>query len=265
MVEGVNRHLPVDVAGLVAQAVDEMRPALAQEAVAATRQESQCSILSLRSELAYLCLKSCESTIDLAAVCSKLQDLENDVTHVGQQPGVDANFTADWQCVLGFFVWHTTHGSGTVGDALEQAPFEENSPLTPVLVAPPAFLQNLIKDMADLRDRISSRAVTITPPHFNYTIDWVTHHLPSGPDQALVWLEDPTLLHITGCEFSTNLDTRYALYHNKKAGISTHVYVNLAKPSSHCQHQPPPPTASASRRIYILTRQLIKKLNQQAS
>jgi hypothetical protein len=43
------------------------------------------------------------------------------------------------------------------------------------------------------------------------------------------------------------------------------IYVNIATPLSHCPQQPPSPTASASRHSYILTCQLIKKLNQLAS
>jgi hypothetical protein len=40
-------------------------------------------------------------------------------------------------------------------------------------------------------------------------------------DQALVRLDDPSLLHGIGREFSSNQDTRESLYQNKKAGISS--------------------------------------------
>jgi hypothetical protein len=48
-------------------------------------------------------------------------------------------------------------------------------------------------------------------------------------------------------------------------GISDNLppmHVNLATPSSHCPHQPPSPTASASRHSYICSCQLIKNFNQ---
>jgi hypothetical protein len=87
----------------------------------------------------------------------------------------------------------------------------------------PITLQNLVKEVADFRDRISSRAVTIDNQIFrslSRTVDWVTRHLLSDPDQVLACLDAPTLLRINGRDFFTNQDTRKALYQNKKAGIS---------------------------------------------
>jgi hypothetical protein len=83
-----------------------------------------------------------------------------------------------------------------------------------------AALQSLIKDVPDLREKSrAARSLLITtlcPPRLAL---WVTHHLSSEPDQALVCLDAPTLLHNIFREFSANPETHEALYQNKKAGI----------------------------------------------
>jgi hypothetical protein len=80
------------------------------------------------------------------------------------------------------------------------------------------------KDIADLRDRISSNSLSIDSfifPSLGKTVAWCIQHLPGDVDQALVCLDPPSLLHGIGREFSSNQDTRESLYQNKKAGISS--------------------------------------------
>jgi hypothetical protein len=67
------------------------------------------------------------------------------------------------------------------------------------------------KDIADLRDRISSNSVSIDSfifPSLGKTVAWCIQHLPGDVDQALVCLDAPALLRGIGCEFSSNQDTR---------------------------------------------------------
>jgi hypothetical protein len=80
------------------------------------------------------------------------------------------------------------------------------------------------KEIADLRDRISSNSVSIDSfifPSLGKTVAWCIQHLPGDVDQALVCLDAPSLLHDIGREFSSNQDTRESLYQSKKAGISS--------------------------------------------
>jgi hypothetical protein len=95
------------------------------------------------------------------------------------------------------------------------------APLLPVFQW--AGLANLANEAADLRGRVSSKAVTIdnfTFASFSKNVDWATYNFPSDPCQARVCLDAPTLLRSIRKEFSINQDTREALYQNKKAGIS---------------------------------------------
>jgi hypothetical protein len=91
---------------------------------------------------------------------------------------------------------------------------------------------NLQKEIADLRDRILSNSVSIDSfifPSLTKTVEWCVQHLPGDVDQALICVDDLSLLHGILREFSSNQDTRESLYQNKKAGISSFA---LTLPSS---------------------------------
>jgi hypothetical protein len=125
---------------------------------------------------------------------------------------------------LNFFVWNTTPGSGRVGDVLEHGLLAASCYYgAPLAGVPSAGLVNLANEVADLRDHVSSKDVTIanfTFTSLSKTVNWTTHNLPSDPDQALVCLDAPTLLHSIGKEFYIDQDTREAPNQNKMAGIS---------------------------------------------
>jgi hypothetical protein len=83
---------------------------------------------------------------------------------------------------------------------------------------------NLQNEISDLRDRISSTSISIDSfifPSLSKTVDWYVQHLPGDVDQALIYLDAPSLLHGIGREFSSNQDTMESLYQNKNAGISS--------------------------------------------
>jgi hypothetical protein len=86
-----------------------------------------------------------------------------------------------------------------------------------------AQVLNLQKEIADLRNQISSNSVSIESfilPSLSKTVAWCIQHLPVDVDQALICLDAPYLLHGIGRELSSNQDTRESLSHTKKAGIS---------------------------------------------
>jgi hypothetical protein len=98
--------------------------------------------------------------------------------------------------VLDLSMKYTSTGAGSVGDLFTDA-----------LESPPAAaaqLINLREDIADIRDRLPSKSITINyyiPPSLLKNLAWCSHHLPSEFDQALVCLDAPTLLHSIGREF----------------------------------------------------------------
>jgi hypothetical protein len=151
---------------------------------------------------------------------------------------LNSNFPADCELVLDFLGRHTSPGSGRVGDKIEDCVAHSNigpsrsggiwphrsthepdeSPLGSDQVL------NLKKEIADLRDRISSNSVSIDSfifPSLSKPMAWCIQHLPGGVDQARICLDAPSLLHVIGREFSSNQDTRESLYQKKKAGISS--------------------------------------------
>jgi hypothetical protein len=76
---------------------------------------------------------------------------------------------------------------------------------------------NMKKDIADLRDRISSNSISIDSfifPSFGKSVAWCIQHFPGDVDQDLFCLGAPSLLHGIGRKFSSNEDTRESLYQN---------------------------------------------------
>jgi hypothetical protein len=148
------------------------------------------------------------------------------------------DFPADWELVLNFFGSHISPGSGRVGYNIEYCIARASGdPIMPPgswsLGDPPAQASphlasdqslNLRKEIADLRDRISSKTVYIdsfTFPSLTKTVDRCIHHLPGDVDQALICLDAPSLLHGIDHDFPPNQDTREPLYQNKKTDISS--------------------------------------------
>jgi hypothetical protein len=151
---------------------------------------------------------------------------------------LSSDFPTDWELVLDFLGRHTSPGSGRVGDKIEDcvARFDVVPSLPgglwpqrsltekPGTIPTSDQVINMKKDIADLRDRISSNSVSIDSFIFlslGKTPAWCIQHLPGDVDQALVCIGAPSLLHGIGREFLSNQDTREWLYQNKKAGISS--------------------------------------------
>jgi hypothetical protein len=111
-------------------------------------------------------------------------------------------------------------GSSLPGGVWSQRSFPDQ----PGATSPSDQVINMKKEIADLRDRISSNSVSIDSfifPSLGKIVAWCIQHLPGDVDQALVFLDAPSLLHGIGREFSSNQDTRESLYQNKKAEISS--------------------------------------------
>jgi hypothetical protein len=142
---------------------------------------------------------------------------------------LSSDFPVDWELGLNFLGRHTSPGSGPFGDTIEGCVACFNvGPRLPGVVWPQRSLTkqpgttstsdqviNMKKDIADLRDRISSNSVSINSfifPSLGKTVAWCIQHLPGDVDQALVCLDAPSLLHGIGREFSSNQDTRESLY-----------------------------------------------------
>jgi hypothetical protein len=151
---------------------------------------------------------------------------------------LSSDFPADWELVLDFLGRHTSPGSGRVGDNIEDcvARFDVGPSLPDGVWPQPSLTEqpgttstsdqviNMKKDIADLRDRISSNSVSIDSFIFSSlekTVAWCIQNLLGDVDQSLVCLDAPSLLHGIGREFSSNQDTRESLYQNKTAGISS--------------------------------------------
>jgi hypothetical protein len=151
---------------------------------------------------------------------------------------LNSDFPADWGLVLDFLGRHTSPGSGRVGDNIEDC--VDRSDIGSSLPGDPwthransdqsastlasAKVLNLQKEIADLRDRISSNSVPIDSfilPSLSKKVAWCVQHLPGDVDEALICMDDPSFLHGIGRELSSNQDTRESLYQNKKAGISS--------------------------------------------
>jgi hypothetical protein len=177
-----------------------------------------------------------------------ISSLESDLTRLVGLGGLSfhsticcalsSDFPADWELVLDFLGRHTSPGSGRVGDKIEDCVARfDMGPIFPGGLWPQRSLPeqpgttstsdqviNMKKDIADLRDRISSNSVSIDSfifPSLGKNVAWCIQHLPGDVDQALVCLDAPSLLHGIGREFLSNQDTRESLYQNKKAGISS--------------------------------------------
>jgi hypothetical protein len=151
---------------------------------------------------------------------------------------LSSDFPTDWEVVLDFLGRHTSPGSGRFGDKIEDCVARlDVGPSLPGGVWPQRSLTeqpgttstsdqviNMKKDIADLRDRISSNSVSIDSfifPSLGNTVAWCIQHLHGDVDQALICLDAPSLLHGIGRKFSSNQDTRESLYQNKKAEISS--------------------------------------------
>jgi hypothetical protein len=74
--------------------------------------------------------------------------------------GLDPEFTQDWTHVLDFFIKYTSPGAGTFGDLFTDALESRDSPQASA-PAEAAQLVNLREDIADIQDRLSSKAITI--------------------------------------------------------------------------------------------------------
>jgi hypothetical protein len=221
-VDGAPQQLALDVSSLVKATFSEMRSELLAEAKSKTRQECVVSVNLMRNEMRVLRLECRQVLRDCGTFTVKIGNISREQGLLNQQPTLDPSFTREWQHVLDFFVWNTTPGSGRVGDVLDHGLLAASRCFgDPVDGVPAVGLANLAKEVAELRD--SSKDVTIdnfTSALLSYTVEWVTHNFPSDPDQALVCLDAPTLLHIIGKYCSTNQNTREALYQSTKAGIS---------------------------------------------
>jgi hypothetical protein len=175
-----------------------------------------------------------------------ISSLESDLTRLVGLGGLSSSsqicgalssdFPTDWELVLDFLGRHTIPGSGRIGDKIEACVDRfDVAPSLPGGVRPQRSLTeqpgktstsdqviNMKRDIADLRDRISSNSVSIDSfifPSLGKTVAWCIQHLPGDVDQALICLDAPSLLHGIGREFSSNQDTRESLYQKKKAGI----------------------------------------------
>jgi hypothetical protein len=150
----------------------------------------------------------------------------------------NTNFNFSIKSVLDFLGRHTSPGSGRVGDNIEDC--VARSEIGPSLpggpwpqranydqyASPLASDQvlNLQREIADLRNRISSNSVSIDSfifPSLTKPVEWCVQHLPGDIDHSLICLDAPSLLHAIGREFYSNQDTRESLYQNKKVGISS--------------------------------------------
>jgi hypothetical protein len=163
-----------------------------------------------------------------------ISSLESDLTRLVVLGGLSSrshicgalssDFPTDWELVLDFLGRHTSPGSRRVCDKIEDcvARFDLGLSLPggvwpqPSLTEQPGTTStsdqviNMKKDIADLRDRISSNSISIDSfifPSLGKTSAWCIQHLPGDVDQALVCLEAPSLLHDIGHEFSSNQDT----------------------------------------------------------
>jgi hypothetical protein len=151
---------------------------------------------------------------------------------------LSSDFPADWELVLNSLGRHTSPGSGRVGDKIEDcvAHFDvgpslpgcvwhqRSLPEKPGTSSTSDQVINMKKDIADLRNRISSNSVSIDSfifPSLGKTVAWCIHHLPGDADQALFCLDAPSLLRGICRKLSSNQDTRESLYQKKKAGISS--------------------------------------------
>jgi hypothetical protein len=184
------------------------------------RHEHHVAISSLESDLTWL--------VGLGGLSSR--------SHICG--ALSSDFPADWELVLDFLGRHTSPGSGRVANKIEYcvARFDVGPSLPGGLWPQPSLTEqpgttstsdqviNMKKDIADLRNWISSNSVSINSvifPSLGKTVAWCIKHLPGDVDQNLVYLDAPSLLHGIGREFSSNQDTRESLYQNKKAGISS--------------------------------------------
>jgi hypothetical protein len=138
--------------------------------------------------------------------------------------------------VIDFLGRHTNPGSRRVGDKIEAyvARFDIGPSLPGGLwtqrtiseqAGPPLTSDQGIsmqKEIADLRDRISSNSVSIDSfifPSLIKTVAWYIQNLPGDVDHVIICLDAPSLIHGIGREFSSNQDTMESLYQNKKAGV----------------------------------------------
>jgi hypothetical protein len=131
---------------------------------------------------------------------------------------LSSDFPADWELVLDFLGRRASPGSGRVGDKIEDcvARFDVGPSLTggvwpqrslpeqPGTTSTSDQVINMKEDIADLRDQISSNAVSIDSfiiPSLGKTVEWCIQHLPDDVDKARVCLDAPSLLHGSGREF----------------------------------------------------------------
>jgi hypothetical protein len=138
-----------------------------REVALATRQLS--SKLQLLRHEHHVAISSLES--DLA----RLVGLGGLASHSPICGALNSDFPADWELVLDFLGRHTSPGSGRVGDKIEDcvARFnvvpslpggvwsQRSFPEQPGATSPSDQVINMKKEIADLRDRISSNSVSI--------------------------------------------------------------------------------------------------------
>jgi hypothetical protein len=138
---------------------------------------------------------------------------------------LNSDFPANWELVLDFLGRHTSPGSRRAGEKIEDcvARFDvgpslpggvwsqRSFPEQPGATSPSYQVINMKKEITDLRDRISSNSVSNDSfifPSLGKTVAWCIQHLPGDVDQALVFLDAPSLINGIGREFSSNQDTR---------------------------------------------------------
>jgi hypothetical protein len=82
---------------------------------------------------------------------------QSGVSHACQ--GLDPEFSQYWEPVLDLFMKCTSAGAGTIGDLLTNTLESSDYPQSSVLDEA-AQLKNLREDITDIRDHLSSKAVT---------------------------------------------------------------------------------------------------------
>jgi hypothetical protein len=187
-----------------------------REVALATRQ--------LSSELQSACH---EHHVAISSLCSDLTRLVglgglSSSSHI--YGALSSDVPADWELVLDFLGRHTSPGYGRAGDKTEDcvARFDVG-PIFPGGVWPQRSLTekpgttstsdqviNMKKDIADLRDRISSSSVSIDSfifPSLVKTVAWCIQHLHGDVDKYLICLDAHSLLNGIGREFLPDQDT----------------------------------------------------------
>jgi hypothetical protein len=147
-VAGKGLQLTAHIASLMASMVSEVKDGINRDATAAVKHENYAALAVLHSDVMALQRENHQFTIDCASLRKDVQELDNEVILMGRPAVMDPNIVTDWQHLISFFVNHTTPGSGSVGDMLEQALFSgHTSAAHAVSATVPAAIKSMIKDV----------------------------------------------------------------------------------------------------------------------